>query len=145
MNNAAYIFPVLFISIWFFMLFILSRMGWADLAENYTYDKYVYGGPFSGKRVGIISARINSISYNNCLVLKYDDEGFYLRPLLIFRPFHKALFIPWREIKDVRDKKLLFMPLKQMVIGWPAVAFIQIQLSTFLKIEGKVNVKSFLK
>lgn len=130
MFDIMYLFPVFFAGMFTFVLFILSRKGWVDLA-----DKYECKGHFRGDRVGIISAGINGVSYNNCLLLKYNNEGFYIRPIFIFRLFHKPLFIPWKEIQAIRDKQIIFVKLKELVIGNPAIALLQLGGSTFLKIE----------
>jgi len=108
-------------------------MGWSDLVDRYQYD-----GIFQGKRFGIISAAINGVNYNNCLVLKYNEHGFYLRPILVFRLFHRAIFIPWREIKVVRDKKVLFIQLKELVIGDPVIAIMRMKHSTFARIAQTI-------
>ena len=130
MNDLPYLFPVFFIGMFVFVLFFLSRKGWSDLAKEYQFDNL-----FEGERVGIISAAVNGVNYNNCLLLKYNDEGFYLRPVFIFRLFHKPLFIPWKAIKDIRDKKILFVQLKELVIGEPTIAIMQMRKPTFSKIE----------
>jgi len=133
----AYLFPLFFVAMFVFLLFYLSKKGWWDLANQYKFE-----GLFQGERVGIISAGINGLNYNNCLVLKYNDEGFYLRPIFIFRLFHKPLLIPWKAIKNIRDKKILFVRLKELVIGEPAIAIMQMKNSTFSKIERMIILKA---
>src|SRR3977135_2062016 len=100
-----YYFPFLFAGMWILITFIISRMGWSDLSAHYETIN-----PFLGQRVGIISASINSANYNNSLILKYNEVGIYLRPIIIFRLFHKPILIPWTEIKEVRNKNILFFP-----------------------------------
>ncbi len=134
MNNMiTYFFPFVFVGMWVFVTFIISKMGWADLVANYQYD-----APFTGERVGIISASINGANYKNSLVLKYNQEGIYIRPVLLFRLFHKPMLIPWKEIKEVRDKKVLFYTYKELIIGHPFVAIIGIQETVFRKIESNI-------
>src|SRR4051812_15186749 len=137
MNDLGYLLPVFFIAMFVLVLFILSKKGWTDLANEYHFD-----GSFHGKRIGIISATINGVNYNNCLLLKYNEEGFYLRPIFIFRIFHKPILIPWKDIKDVRDKKILFVQVKELVIGAPAIAIMQMRIATFSKIERMMNLKA---
>ena len=106
-------------------------MGWADLQAKYeTTDQFI------GNRIGIISISINSMNYNNSIILKYNEEGIYLRPVLLFRIFHKPILIPWKEIIEVRDKKILFLDLKELIIGNPFVAKLMMRKSTFNKIEN---------
>ena len=130
MKDFIYLFPIFFIGMFVFVIFFLSKKGWSDLVSQYQFE-----GNFEGDRVGIISAAINGVNYNNCLLLKYNHEGFYLRPVFMFRLFHKPILIPWKAIKDIRDKKLLFTQLKELVIGQPTVAIIQMRKATFSKIE----------
>jgi hypothetical protein len=125
------IFPIFFASIFLLATYIISRMGWTDLASHYKSEE-----SFMGTRIGIISAAINGVNYNNTLVLKINEEGMYLRPIFIFRLFHPPILIPWKEIKEIRDKKILFFNFKELVIGSPFVALIKIKQSTFSLIES---------
>lgn len=133
-----YLFPFLFGGIFVLVIFILSKKGWADLAEVYAYNE-----PFEGEQAGITSMTINGVNYNNCLLLKYNDQGFYMRPILMFRLFHKPLFIPYKDIKDIRPKKLLFTSVKEMVIGDPAIAIIQMKETTSSQLEHMMMRKNF--
>lgn len=137
MKELGYLFPIFFVGMFVLVLFVLSKRGWSDLVTRYRFD-----GDFNGDRFGIISATINGANYNNCLVLKYNEHGFYLRPILMFRLFHKGIFIPWQEIKDIRDKKFLFAQLKELVVGAPAVAIMQIRYATFESLERTTALKS---
>jgi len=126
--------PLVFIGMWVAVTFILSKFGWANLAAHYKTDQ-----EFIGKRVGIISAWINWVSYKNALVLKYNDEGIYIKPFLIFRLFHPPLLIPWKDITEVQDKKVFFVGYKELMIGEPFVAKIKLYTSTFREIEHDWN------
>jgi hypothetical protein len=109
---------------------MISKMGWSKLA-----DRYETNLPFEGTRVGIISATINGVSYKNSLILRYNQDGLYLRPTFLFRLFHKPLFIPWMEIKSVRERKMIFVTWKELVIGEPFVGIIGMSASAFSNIE----------
>ena len=132
-----YIFPFIFIGMWVIVSYIISRIGWARLVEKYRFD-----GDFEGTRVGIISASINGGNYNGSLVLKYNYNGIYLKTIFIFRLFHPPVLIPWNEIKEVRDRKMLFVKLKEIVIGDPFVALITLKESIYKKIEFPFDVPS---
>jgi hypothetical protein len=131
MPAVIYIFPFFFIGMCVLVPYLVSKKGWADLVAKYRYDS-----EFSGTRVGLISASINSMNYQNSLVLKYNNSGIYLRPILLFRLFHKPIFIPWNEIKEERDKQILFFKFKELVIGNPFVAIIAMKRSTFEKLKA---------
>jgi len=138
MSFFGYIFPFLFAGIWILINYIISKMAWADLVKNYETE-----ASFSGHRVGIISASINGISYNNALILRFNEEGIYLRPVWVFRLFHKPVLIPWKEIKEVRDRKFFFFNLKEIIVGNPFVAKITMRKSTFSLIENNLLQYSF--
>lgn len=126
------------IFMWLTICLILSLLGWYWLAL-----KYKYKGDFNGTRIGVISATINYIvGYSNAIVIKVNNDGLYLKPLLIFSFFHEPLLIPWAEIKKVKDSRFLFIYYKELFIGDLFVSVIKIRKSTFLKIEQALNVKS---
>jgi hypothetical protein len=108
--------------------YVLSKKGWTNLAEHYYYSK-----TFSGERIGIISASINGITYQNSIILKYNQEGMYLKTILLFRGFHKPILIPWKEIIEVRPKKILFLNFQELIVGNPFVATIMLKDSTYRK------------
>jgi hypothetical protein len=135
MTNFPIGFFFFFIPMWFFILFILSKRGWSDLVENYKAED-----PFTGDRIGIISAGINGVNYNNSLILKYNDEGIYLKTMFLFSAFHKPILIPWGEIKEVRNWKILFYTFKELIIGDPFVATIKLRESAFNKIKDAAPI-----
>ena len=114
MQYSSYIFPFLFRGMWVSATFIISKMGWSDLAS-----KYQTNAVFTGDKAGLISASINNANYKNSLILKYNEEGLYLKPIFLFSLFHKPILIPWEEIKEVRDKKIFFYDLKELIVGIP--------------------------
>lgn len=129
MKDIIFIFPIFFVGMFVLVLFILSKKGWSGLAKEYKYLE-----DFVGERVGITSATINGVNYNNCLLLKYNEKGLYFKPVFIFRLFHVPVMIPWKEVKVVRDKKILFVQLKELVIGDPTVALVLMKESTVNKL-----------
>jgi len=139
MNDFLPFFPVFFIAMWVLAVFIISKRGWSKLAGAYRTD----ADSFTGTDVGSISAKINSINYNNCLVLKYNDQGILLKTIFLFRLFHPPILIPWNEIREVEDKKILFFTFKKLTIGSPLVATIMFRRSTFEAFEREFILRSF--
>lgn len=138
MDNIFYWFPILFISMFVAGNFLISKAGWSDLVNRYQFD-----GDFRGNRYGIISARINNrVNYSNSLVLRYNKQGFYLKPVFIFSLFHKPIFIPWDEIKEIRSIKMLVFKSRELVIGSPAIAVIQMKDSTIATFERGGYIKN---
>ena len=91
-NYKPFLFPVYFIALWCFILWILSS-AWRRLAAQYHHPQ-----EFQGEFLRFRSAIINLSNYNGILNLGMNRQGLYLVPMAIFRPFHKPLFIPWEEI-----------------------------------------------
>ena len=87
---------------------------------------------------------INFIDYRNALILEYNDEGLYIKPILLFRLFQPPILIPWEEIKEVRDKRILFSNMKQLIIGYPIVAKLKFYNSTFIKFKDEFTFRTKL-
>ena len=74
--------------------------GWNRLSLEYRlHDKFegfrkpfvsgeMLGGPFFGL----------PCNYGGCLILGSNADGLYVSVILLFRPGHPPLFIPWRDI-----------------------------------------------
>ena len=77
--------------------------GWRQLAERY-YD----GRPFQGDYYRFQTARINGANYSGALEFGVNDEGLYLVPMILFRAFHKPVFIPWYDIRAKPHKAFLY-------------------------------------
>lgn len=131
MSPSPVFFLLFFIPGMVLMLYIFSKRGWADLAAQYRFS-----AAFTGKRIGIVSAGINGVNYNSCLLMKTSVEGIWMRPILFFRLFHPPILIPWSELKEVREKKLIFR-YREIVIGASAVAFLQVSEKLYLKLEAE--------
>ncbi len=100
----AIVFPFFFVGLWCFVLRILSSVcGWTQLAEHFHYP-----GKFQGKYYHFQSAHMKSIRFGGTLVIAVNAEGLYLVPMILFRPFHKPLLIPWSEIHAESFKRFMF-------------------------------------
>ncbi|MFT5305802.1 MAG: hypothetical protein ACI9N1_001712 [Flavobacteriales bacterium] len=86
---------------WCIVLFITSRIGWYRVAKNYAqpWDDSI-------EKVGIASARINSMNYNNVIHLHCNKSGIQMRMMKLFSIFHKPVFIPWSKSKGL--EKIVF-------------------------------------
>ncbi len=94
------LFPVLFIGMWVGIAFVLSRLGWSDLANVYRAER-----PFDGRRSHWVSARVGKVSWGSSLTMGANGEGLSVVPMILFRVAHPALFIPWSDI-TVASKRL---------------------------------------
>jgi hypothetical protein len=98
------LFPLLFIGVWVLITKVLSiASGWNKLANLYQYRNI-----FDGKLLRFQSANISGVGFNSSLEVGISARGLYLRPFILFRPFHAPLLIPWSHIKKERIKKYIF-------------------------------------
>jgi hypothetical protein len=111
------IFPVFFLTLWCFILWILS-FGWRKLAAYYHHPLQI-----QGEVLRFQSARINSVNYNGVINLGLQERGLYLVPMVLFRPFHKPLFIPWEEIIAQPFKRALYQGYFLQFRSIPGVRF----------------------
>lgn len=96
-------FAAFFALIWCFVLWVVSWVsGWRRLA-----DRFDAPFKFGGDVVAFVSARIGIGNYSATLIVGANDEGLYLVPIRIYRPFHRPLFVPWAEtVASSRGREL---------------------------------------
>jgi hypothetical protein len=98
-----FLFPVFFIAMWAFVLFLLALLGgWSHLAQYYQTQT-----TFNGQIWRFRSGRLGWVGYNGCLTLGANDEGLYLAVFPFFRIGHPPLFIPWYDITIAETKGFL--------------------------------------
>ena len=113
-----FLFPVYFVALWCFILWIFS-FSWKRLAAQYHHPQ-----EFQGEFLRFRSAIVNSVRYNGVLNLGMNRRGLYLVPMAIFRPFHKPLFIPWEEIVAQPFQKLLYQGYQLQCRSVPGVRIV---------------------
>lgn len=117
------LFPFLFVGFWCFVCFILSHLGgWAALGKRFGADRAPIGRVFSGQ-----SAQLRRFcNYNNCLTVIVSEEGFYVRVWPMFRLGHPPLLIPWKELHDPKERRILWYRSVTFGIGSPEIGRITI-------------------
>lgn len=91
-------FAVVFPLMWMGVVGLISVVGgWSSLA-----GRYGCATPPAGKRRGSVSGLFGMASYKFTLELIVAEEGLYLATQALFRAFHKPLFIPWAEVRDLQ-------------------------------------------
>ncbi len=99
-----YLAPFFFVGTWCLTLRIIAGLsGWRRLARHYAFD-----GRFTGKVWRFRSARLGRMNFNGALTIGVDRRGLFLAPMILFRPFHRPLLIPWSEIEAEPHKSWLF-------------------------------------
>lgn len=101
----AVLFPIYFIGMWCFVLWVISRIGgWARLASLYP-----AGARPEGLHLGWRSMQIRPFAnYSSCLNVTLAHEGIYMIPVAIFRLGHRPLLIPWTCVGPLEEKTILF-------------------------------------
>jgi hypothetical protein len=124
-----FVFPVFFVAMWVFVLKVMSVMsGWDRLAKAYHHP-----GAFDGKLYRFQSGKFGIVNFNGCLTIGANEKGLYLVPFIVFRPFHRPLLIPWREI-EAEPFKILFWRAYRLTIRSHPGRKIQLSARTFDKI-----------
>ena len=87
--------PLAFAVFWCGVVLLIAVVsGWRELAQHYTRQK-----EFKGQRWGFQAAYLRlGARYNRVLTVGADDHGLFLQPMPLFRPGHRALFIPWADL-----------------------------------------------
>lgn len=102
-------FPLVFLAIWLLVLWINSYLvGWRLLARQYRYDN-----PFLGKLHRFQSVYLRIGKYSGSVNIGVNESGVYFVPILLFRPFHKPIFIPWHDI-ETKQNSMLFVKSTQL-------------------------------
>lgn len=84
-----------FAVLWFGIVWLAATMsGWRRLAEHFRSS-----APFQGDITSFATASLRLANYSGVLNLGASELGVYLVPMLLFRPFHAPLFIPWTQIE----------------------------------------------
>jgi hypothetical protein len=114
----------------FFVLFILAISlflslvsGWASLASEFRGN-----APGDATTFRFVSGWLGlsafPVSYSNILVVSVSPGGLGLRLPLMFRAFSPELFIPWRHVDSVAERRLFWL-FKHAVVRfrgkWPAL------------------------
>lgn len=126
-----FLFPFIGIGFFSFILFVLSRFGWYAYAR-----KYATLVKPQGQVLSYVSGRVNFVNYNSTLGIVYNKEGLYLHPELVFKLFHKPLFIPWKDIKYKGVQSFFIVKYAKLSIGTPEIGSIKIQFNVFEKFQN---------
>jgi hypothetical protein len=143
MEHFEIIIPILillfFIGLWILILKMLAVMsGWTILAE-----RFYYPATFDGRYYRFQSAWLNKVNFRSSLEMGMNIMGLYLIPLILFRLFHKPLFIPWEEITAEPCKRYLIQVYRLRFKSSPAIA-LDVYKKTFERmLEFNIALKNF--
>jgi len=95
-------FPVFWIAI----VWIIALQGWRPVAGAYPATS---DAPLSARRVRFgslsIGGKLMSPNYGSSVDGWFSQTGFWLRPVLPFRPFHPMIFVPWARVESVEQAR----------------------------------------
>jgi hypothetical protein len=99
--------PIAFPCFWVLVIGILARAGWTKFARRFASDRPV---PDRAQRFLwtslTVGRNLGSANYGNCINVWIDDQAVYLRPSLLFRPFHPLLRLNWRDVASVEERRV---------------------------------------
>ena len=86
--------PLLFVLSWLGIVTLLSRVGgWARLARHYrTFES------FGGEPIRFQFGYLGFVRYKGALTFGAEAKGLYIAPLVLFRPGHPPLQVPWGQL-----------------------------------------------
>ena len=104
------VFPFVFVAFWVGVLKLLSSLGWARLvAENSSPSEPPRNAQKLNGQTMRIETALLPINYSYCLNAWIDGTGLWLRPSLLWRPFHPLLMIRWGDIEAVEPRRALML------------------------------------
>ena len=126
------VFLVVFPLFWSAIVYLIARLGgWSDLAKQYALQE-----PYSGTTFQMQSVTIGILgNYRSVVTIGANDVGLYLNPLVVYRPGHPPLLIPWDDIEPRQARGLSFV---EMVSFSPRMAPKR-TISISKKLAGKLR------
>ncbi len=92
------LFPLFFVALWIVVCRLCAVLGgWTRLAEAYP-DTCESGDDVFHTMLGQ-AVQIGRVTYKGCVTIRATRAGLHMRPMILFRPGHAALHIPWDEVQ----------------------------------------------
>lgn len=114
-------FPLFFAFIWCFVCAQISLLsGWYRLGGKFRAPEgFQEGRLFTGQ-----SGRMSIANYNHVLTMRVAPQGLFISCMAMFRFMHPPLLIPWGEIHNIHQKKILWATMTYFNVGSPSIATI---------------------
>ena len=78
-------------------------------------------------------------NYSNCIILSANDTGFEMKAVLLFRIGHPRFFIPFKDIKNIENKKTFGQKIVIMSFKDENLPTLTFQERTFNKIKPNIS------
>jgi hypothetical protein len=94
--------------IWVAALAMISSSGWREIADAYPAFS---DPPPNARRVlwgsMMLGGALTGVNYGSCINGWFSSAGLWLRPSLLFRPFHPMVEIPWSQMQWAEPERRL--------------------------------------
>ena len=130
------IFILFFLIISVFALQTLHKRGWNNLQERYLFTS----NEFYGDKITIRSLSIDGVGSQNIVKIMVSNRGLFMKATIPFNLFSKPIMIPWTEIVEVQEKKVMFGSYKRLVVGNPFASTIDIPEKDYHKINKYIRI-----
>ena len=116
------LFVSLFVAIWCAACLSLAKFGgWSALARRF---------PAScapqGKTLRHCAAKIGSATYSGILMATPTDYGLHLSVLAPWRLGHPRICIPWTEMKNPKERKILWSHWVEVTVSTPKIVTVRL-------------------
>jgi hypothetical protein len=91
-------FLVIFPLFWTMIVWLISRVGWTALAQQWQTTSQPSGTLYS-----MVTAQVGFANYRNTLQIHLNQSGIFLEPIWLFRFGHARLFVPWQDVVAVKS------------------------------------------
>lgn len=114
-------FPFVFVGFWSGVVLLVSVFsGWRALSQDFRCTRPVPPGLPGFQRLRMRAG----FHYSGTVSIATDDDGFYLKPMILFRPGHPTLFVPFADCTAERHRQFFFRGWKIIVRGHPEAPII---------------------
>jgi hypothetical protein len=113
------LFAVAFPFFWLAIIALIATRGWRQVARVYSATS---DPPYSARRWRFVTLSIGSSfgspNYGSSVMGWTSETGFWLRPFLLFRPFHPTIHVPWAKVRSVeRERRLIGQRVRVRLAG----------------------------
>jgi hypothetical protein len=102
-------FPPVFVAFWCAACWLISRFGWSQLAARSATPR-----PMPARGSSMVTGRVGLANYKGTLELAADAEALWLDVLVLFRPGHARLRVPWAELERLEGQGWSLFPVQRL-------------------------------
>jgi hypothetical protein len=100
------LFPLIFVSLWMVIGYVVARSGWSSFASRYA-SRLIPNGV--GYRSPHATLGDSFSRYSNAITLVPTDSGIHFSVLFLFRAFHPPFLLPWSSLRRVERLDGIFI------------------------------------